>query len=96
MTQLPEGIIHKGPVEIRAFLEGQPPKWRGLHVTVNPKIVIKGEEATVRADFYILVPRSGASVVGAWGRYRDRMVRQGGRWLFAERGIDTQFVVSEG
>ena len=85
------GTTYRGPSEIRGFLEAQPAEMRGLHVTVNPDIVIDGDDARVRADFFVLVPRSGGSVVGAWGFYRDRLGRHGDRWLFRERHIETQW-----
>ena len=84
------GATYRGPSEIRSFLEGQPPSMRGLHITVNPDIVVDGDDATVRADFVVLVPRAGATVVGAWGWYRDRLKRQDGRWQFQERHVETQ------
>ncbi len=85
------GTTYRGPAEIRGFLEAQPAEMRGLHVTVNPDIVIDGDEARVRADFFVLVPRPGSSVVGAWGWYRDRLGRHGAGWLFRERHIETQW-----
>ena len=36
-----------------------------------------------------------ASVVGAWGWYRDHLVYAGGRWLFRERRIETQFRLTD-
>jgi 3-phenylpropionate/cinnamic acid dioxygenase small subunit len=89
------GTTYRGPSEIRRFLEAQPPEMRGLHVTVNPDIVIEGDEALVRADFFVLVPRAGSSVVGAWGWYRDRLGRAGAGWLFRERHIETQWRLSD-
>ena len=89
------GTTYRGPSEIRGFLEAQPSEMRGLHVTVNPDIVIEGDVARVRADFFVLVPRAGGSVVGAWGWYRDRLARHGDRWLFQERHIDTQWRLTD-
>jgi hypothetical protein len=89
------GTTYRGPSEIRRFLEVQPPEMRGLHVTVNPSISFEGSEARVRADFFVLVPRGGSSVVGAWGRYRDRLVRTGGSWRFRERRVDTQWRLAD-
>jgi hypothetical protein len=85
------GTTYRGPSQIRGFLEAQPAEMRGLHVTVNPDIVIEGDEARVRADFFVLVPRAGSSVVGAWGWYRDRLGRHEDGWLFRERRIETQW-----
>ena len=85
------GTTYRGPSEIRGFLEAQPPEMRGLHVTTNPDIIIDGDTARVRADFFVLVPRDGGSVVGAWGWYRDSLGRHDDRWLFRERHIETQW-----
>jgi hypothetical protein len=95
MTARLAGTVYHGPSEIRSYLEAQPPGMRGLHITVNPDIVIEGDEARVRADFIVLVPRGAAVVVGAWGWYRDRLSYAGGRWLFRERRIETQFRLTD-
>jgi len=87
------GSTFRGPSEIRDYLETQPPDMRGLHVTVNPHIVIDGDEATAEAAFYVMVPRGDAAVVGAWGWYRDRLSYENGRWLFRERRIETQWKI---
>jgi SnoaL-like domain len=89
------GTIYRGPSEIRAFLEAQPPEMRGLHVTVNPNIEVDGPDGRVRADFFVIVPRGEGVVVGAWGRYRDRLRYENGRWLFRERRIETQWRLSD-
>jgi 3-phenylpropionate/cinnamic acid dioxygenase small subunit len=89
------GTTYRGPAEIRAWLEAQPPPMRGLHTTTNPNIVVDGDDATVRADFMVYVTRGESSVVGAWGFYRDRLRRVDGRWLFAERQIETQWRVTD-
>jgi len=89
------GTTYRGPAEIRGFLEVQPPEMRGLHATVNPDIAVEGDAATVRADFFVLVPRANGAVVGAWGFYHDRLVRNGDRWLFQERQVDTRWRVSD-
>jgi ketosteroid isomerase-like protein len=91
VTALLAGKTYHGPTEIRGFLEKQPAEMQGLHVTVNPSVTVGGDEARVRADFFVLVTRGDSSVVGAWGRYRDRLVRRGDKWLFAERHVETQW-----
>jgi SnoaL-like domain len=89
------GTTYRGPVQIRSYLEAQPQEMRGLHVTVNPHIVIDGDSATVRSDFFVLVPRGAAAVVGAWGWYYDLLTLRAGRWLFQERRIETQWRLSD-
>jgi hypothetical protein len=89
------GTTYRGPLEIRSYLETQPLEMRGLHVTMNPHILIDGDSASVRSDFLVLVPRGAAAVVGAWGWYYDLLIRQAGRWLFQERRIETQWRLSD-
>jgi ketosteroid isomerase-like protein len=91
MTARLAGTTYQGPAAIRGYLEKQPPEMRGLHMMLNPHIVIDGDVATVRADFAVLVPRGGSAVTGAWGWYRDRLRRDEGGWRFTERRIDTQW-----
>jgi hypothetical protein len=95
VTALLAGKTYRGPTEIRGFLEKQPAEMRGLHVTVNPSVTVNGDEARARADFFVLVTRGESSVVGAWGRYRDRLVRRGDSWLFAERHVETQWRLTD-
>jgi 3-phenylpropionate/cinnamic acid dioxygenase small subunit len=89
------GTAYHGPAEIRAWLEAQPPAMRGLHTTTNPNIGVDGDDATVRADFMVYVTRGDSAVVGAWGFYRDRLRRVDGRWLFAQRQVETQWRVGD-
>jgi len=89
------GRTYRGPAEIRSYLETQPPNMRGVHVTVNPHIEIDGDEATAEAAFFVMVPRDSATVVGAWGWYRDRLSYESGRWFFRERRIETQWKIGD-
>lgn len=79
---------YEGREQIKGFIRaGQPPELRGKHVAVNSVIETDGDEALGLTD-YIFVGRSGDGfgIVSA-GRYHDRLVRRGDRWLFAERRI---------
>lgn len=91
------GTTYRGPSEIRSYLETQPLGMRGLHATVNPDIQIEGSDATARSAFFLLVPRNGTIVVGAWGWYRDHLVCDHAqkRWLFTERRIETQWRLTD-
>ena len=58
------------------------------HCVMNEIIKVDGEQATAKS--YIVVVRSkgeSALVNGIAGRYEDRLVKQGERWLFAHRTV---------
>jgi hypothetical protein len=58
------------------------------HIVTNPVIDVEGDRA--RARCYLTansVSKSTGRVHGAAGCYEDALVREGGRWLFAERRI---------
>ena len=62
------------------------------HVVTNPLIEVSGDQAT--AQCYLTANAvSKASGKASWtsGTYRDKMVREGGRWLFAERRIHVHY-----
>jgi 3-phenylpropionate/cinnamic acid dioxygenase small subunit len=82
------GNVYKGREEVKGFIRaGQPPELRGKHVAVNTVIDLKGDEADSTTDF-IFIARVGDGLgVTQAGRYHDRLVRAGQRWLFAERRI---------
>jgi len=82
------GNVHRGREEIKAFIRaGQPPQLRGKHVAVNSVIEVHGQKATALTD-YVFVGRDGDGlVITNAGRYHDRLVKDGQRWLFSERKI---------
>jgi hypothetical protein len=95
------GRIYTGHDQIRAFFvgvgyqEGRP-QWiddgqlmvmpRSAHLLSNPLIDVDGDDAVAESDF-VVVERDdlGHGRISLAGRYRDRLRRQGGTWLFAER-----------
>lgn len=82
---------YTGRQEIRGFLENQPPEKRGLHVTVNHRVHVDGDTARAAADFFVIVTRPDGLHVMGMGRYDDRIVRQDGKWRFAERHVLTRY-----
>jgi SnoaL-like domain len=63
------------------------------HYTSNLSITVTGpEEATARC-YFLAITESG---VDHWGRYRDRLVRDDSRWLFAHRYVRTDGAVAGG
>jgi ketosteroid isomerase-like protein len=83
--------VQKGKDALRAFLKnirltnGSPMM---KHCVMNEVIKVNGDEATAKS--YIVLVRAkgeGALVNGLAGRYEDRLVKQGGRWLFKNRKV---------
>lgn len=68
------------------------PASRHKHLMYNPLITFVGpDEATVVSYSVRLDAEAGKAVVSSFGRYFDRMVKIGGRWLFAERRSELEF-----
>jgi 3-phenylpropionate/cinnamic acid dioxygenase small subunit len=86
-----------GAAAIRAFYadqvvvhDGDP---RTRHVISNHAIAVTGDEATARCYFTVLMKPPGEpyqTVVG--GQYRDRFVREDGRWRFAAKAIQVDYL----
>ena len=83
--------VQKGKDALRAFLknirltDGSP---MVKHCVMNEVIKVSGDEATAKS--YIVLVRAkgeGALVNGLAGRYEDRLVKQGDRWLFKNRKV---------
>ncbi len=82
------GRVHNGRGEIKEFIRAsQPPERRGKHVAINPVINLAGDEATSTTDFIFVARQGERLAVTNSGRYHDRLVRRGDRWLFSERRI---------
>jgi hypothetical protein len=65
---------------------------RANHQGTNIVIALAGDAAEVRSNWTVLQnsPRgaAGGPKIGSGGAYADRMVKQGGSWLFRYRKID--------
>lgn len=82
------GATYRGRDEIRAYarsLVPQSPESQVKHITVNPVIEVDGGTATAVSDFIVVQKRPGGGVVYRGGRYHDRLIKQDGTWLLAER-----------
>jgi hypothetical protein len=55
------------------------------HIVVNPLITISGDEAHAESSWVVMDKGPKGPIAGACGRYRDRLVKQTGRWRFKER-----------
>ena len=71
--------------EVRAFLSGPRPS-ASTHALGNIDIAIEGDRArsVINAVVHVLTA-PGGTVLNRGLRYTDTWVRQGGRWLIAER-----------
>ena len=60
------------------------------HITSNTVIELEGDRATVQTDFVVFKATPEGITALATGRYQDQMIRQDGRWCFAERVLVLQ------
>ncbi|WP_312871811.1 nuclear transport factor 2 family protein [Amycolatopsis acididurans] len=84
----------RGRDELRTFFAGlqQGPLTAWWHFSANETVTIEGDVATGETWLYQPCVVEGEAQVAA-GRYRDRIERVGGRWLFAERHVTFFFWV---
>lgn len=81
------GKTMKGHDELKAFLSASLSPGAGKHVTINSVIDVDGDEARSVSDFVYVAPEGEGFKIMTAGRYTDRFVREGERWLFASREI---------
>lgn len=82
----------QGPAEITRFMTERirprpgMPALGGVHVFSNMDITIDGDRATAVSKWqYISASPDNKPVVALVGHYRDKLVRENGRWKFLER-----------
>ncbi len=61
---------------------------RAIHLVTNIVIALDGETAEVRSNWTVVQNSPAGPKIGSGGGYADRMVKQGGSWLFRYRKID--------
>jgi hypothetical protein len=82
---------------LEAIYEGQPRGWRTLHHLSSPVIELIGDSAAevvtdlIFYDCFDDLPWAVREV----GRYRDHMVLIDGRWLFAEKRVESDSFVRQ-
>lgn len=95
------GARADGRDAVRAFLEGvgddvrggAPPPGRMQHHVASTWIDLETPDRASASSYFTVMTAAG---VDHWGRYRDRLVRVGDRWLFAHRRVDTDGVTPGG
>jgi hypothetical protein len=84
------GETHQGAEELRAFFSGvghTAPGFTHLrHCVTNLLIDVVDHEHARAASYFQVITDIG---LDHWGRYRDRLVPVGDRWLLAERSVKT-------
>ncbi len=81
----------RGQAAIRAWIEdAQPPEHRGRHAVLNTAVTVEADDRATAVSHFIFLARGEDRLwhVSATGRYRDVLVLEGGRWVFAAREID--------
>jgi hypothetical protein len=65
---------------------------RAIHLVTNIAVALAGDTAEVRSNWTVVqnspAGADGGPKIGSGGAYADRMVKQGGSWLFRYRKID--------
>lgn len=82
---------YHGHDALRAFFSGvaggaRPGFTHLRHCVTNLTIDVDGPEAAQTTAYFQVITDIG---LDHWGRYRDRFVPSGGRWLIAERSVKT-------
>jgi len=70
------------------FALRQPPERRGKHLVMNTIVDVDGDHATAVSDYVFLRLVDGAVTPTIAGRYRDRLRRDGARWVIERRDIE--------
>jgi uncharacterized protein (TIGR02246 family) len=81
------GQTWRGRAAIVAGIGGMQPDFPGKHVILTPVIDLLGpDRARVWTDLSAFsTGKDGAISIATIGRYHDEVVKQGGRWRYAQR-----------
>src|SRR3954452_8855917 len=77
-----DGIV----AQVRSIASGARP--RRVHMTTNIVIDITDDVATAQSNWVLFQNSDKGPVISSGGAYVDRLVKQGGQWLFRHRRID--------
>ncbi len=95
----PDGVLRtdadevRGPEAIAAYLEAQKASLAGggggniRHHVSSVRIDLDDEDHARAVSYFLALTAVG---LDHWGTYRDRLVRVGGRWRFAERAAHVE------
>ncbi len=65
------------------------------HLMSMPRIAVTGDSAQAESYLTVLIDRGGVPWLWRFGRFRDRLVKRQGRWLFQERVIEVDLTTAE-
>ena len=85
--------VHReaGHAELRRWATAAPPGGSRRHLLADPLVTLDGDDAHVTSCWTLLERGpDGRPVVGAFGRYDDRLVKRDGVWRFASRLADIE------
>ena len=80
---------HKAIADLAASFTkdlAEPP--RRVHYVTNILIRLNGDAAEVRSNWIMIANSANGPALSSGGEYADKMVRRGGKWMFAYRRID--------
>ena len=89
-----QGARIVGQVELARRVAGARGKLQ-KHLMSMPRIAVSGESAQAESYLTVLMERGGVPWLWRFGRFRDRLVKLQGRWLFQERIIEVDLTTSE-
>jgi hypothetical protein len=75
----------------RSLASGPRPR---VHLTTNIVITLNGDTATAQSNWTLVQNSPDGPTIGSGGAYGDRLVKQGGHWLFQHRTID-RFIAAD-
>ena len=88
-TDFGKGVGRAGIADhARSLRVGSAPRPRGVHLCTNISIVLDGDRARVRSNWFVAQNADSGPKVSSAGGYIDDMVKRDGRWLFQYRKID--------
>jgi hypothetical protein len=68
---------------------------RCRHLTLNGLYDVRGDAATGASTTVVTLATAGGYQILGQGAYEDRLVREGGQWRIAYRGVRTDRLVSD-
>jgi 3-phenylpropionate/cinnamic acid dioxygenase small subunit len=78
----------RGPAEIAAWLtRSVPPSPRRMHYVMNSVILVKGEEATAKSNYLVMVEGPDGPAPSVCGTYADVLIRGADGWRFCRREL---------
>jgi 3-phenylpropionate/cinnamic acid dioxygenase small subunit len=81
----------EGHADLTRWVRAAPPGGQRRHALTDPLVTVDGDEARVESCWVLLERDERAHpVVGAFGRYSDRLVKRDGRWRIAERRAEVE------